>query len=490
MSRSRIAGLLASMFLSTVVIAAPTHAFPGEDGKIAFSRNNLNGSSGIYTVDPDGTNVSQLTNPSAFDVNPAWSPDGSKIAFQRVHPATNLNEIWTMYADGSGQTLITRGLDPQWSPDGTKLVYRRQGGGSDGGGVFVNDGASEVQVAGPGLDDPQWSPDGNTIAMSSRDKFVSSDIFKVNADGTGFTRLTNTGDSAEPSWSPDGSKIAFNKGLGTPFQVWEMNPDGTGQVQLTSGSDDFEYPAWSPSGTRIAVQFRANGGSTDQIAVMNADGTGVTTITGGEDSTPDWGVPNATYVRPKGATPNYVSLVPAYNKCTSPNTVHGAPSLFGSCTPPSQASSQLTTGTSDANGQAANMLTQVKYVVMPGDLAITATITDVRKKSDLSDYTGELSLAPGLRITDKNNTPGPNSATVEDTTLPVTIPCAATTDTTIGSSCSLSTTVNSVYPGAVVAGKRAIWQLGQVGVYDGGTDGLASTTSDNTLFLDQGVFVP
>jgi hypothetical protein len=66
----------------------------------------------------------------------------------------------------------------------------------------------------------------------------------------------------------------------------------------------------------------------------------------------------------------------------------------------------------------------------------------------------------------------------------------ATADTTVGSSCDPQTTVNSVYPGALVAGRRAIWQLGQVQVYDGGADGVASTTAGNTLFLVQGVFVP
>ena len=138
------------------------------------------------------------------------------------------------------------------------------------------------------------------------------------------------------------------------------------------------------------------------------------------------------------------------------------------------------------------MFTEIVYAARPGDLAVTATIT-VRKKSDLSDYAGELSLTSTVRITDRSNTPnpgGPGPGTVKDTTLAVTIPCTASADTTVGSSCRLQTTVNSVYPGAIAAGKRAIWQLGQVKAYDGGTEGLASTTADNTLFLEQGLFVP
>jgi hypothetical protein len=72
---------------------------------------------------------------------------------------------------------------------------------------------------------------------------------------------------------------------------------------------------------------------------------------------------------------------------------------------------------------------------------------------------------------------------VQDTSFPVTVPCSAGT-------CSVATTANAVVPGALVAGQRAIWQLGQVKVYDGGADGVASTTGDNTLFMVEGIFVP
>jgi hypothetical protein len=120
------------------------------------------------------------------------------------------------------------------------------------------------------------------------------------------------------------------------------------------------------------------------------------------------------------------------------------------------------------------------------DVQIEVSIVGVLNKSDRSPYSGELSADAGLRITDKLNSPspgGPGAATVQDSSFPVTVPCAS-------SSCSVSTTANALVPGAVLEGKRAIWQLGQVKVYDGGSDGLASTTADNTLFMDQGVFVP
>jgi hypothetical protein len=117
----------------------------------------------------------------------------------------------------------------------------------------------------------------------------------------------------------------------------------------------------------------------------------------------------------------------------------------------------------------------------------------VRKQSDLSDYTGELQVTSDLRVTDRDNSPnpgGPGPGTVQDTALPFTVPCTATGDTSVGSSCRLQTSANALYPGIAKEGNRAIWQLGQVKAYDGGADGRASTTGDNTLFLTQGLFVP
>jgi hypothetical protein len=126
------------------------------------------------------------------------------------------------------------------------------------------------------------------------------------------------------------------------------------------------------------------------------------------------------------------------------------------------------------------------------DVRFDVSITDVRKKGDLSDYTGELRADAALRITDKNNAPnpgGPGPGTVSDTDFPFTVPCAATTDPTIGSTCSVSTSANAVVPNSVVTGQRAIWELGQVKVYDGGVGGVAGS-ADATLFMDQGIFTP
>jgi acyl-homoserine lactone acylase PvdQ len=208
------------------------------------------------------------------------------------------------------------------------------------------------------------------------------------------------------------------------------------------------------------------------------------------------------YARPKGATPLRVSLVPAYRACSAPNRTHGAPLAFGSCAAPVQRSDYLTVGTGDANGKITNSVGSVRFDVAPGDplatgdqadVLVDASLSDVRNQSGLGDYAGELGVGSTLRITDRNNGSGGPSgsdpATVSDLPLGVTMPCVATADPSIGGSCAVSTSLDSLVPGTVREGDRSIWQLDQVTVSDGGSDGLVST-SPNTLFARQGVFVP
>jgi N-acetylmuramoyl-L-alanine amidase len=198
----------------------------------------------------------------------------------------------------------------------------------------------------------------------------------------------------------------------------------------------------------------------------------------------------SAYARPKGATPVVMSLVPAFAPCDSPNENHGPPLVSGSCNPPRQASSYLTVGTPDANGRAAGSNGSLRLDVVPGDVHVAGTITDVRNKTDLSDYTGELQARLMLRVTDRlSGASGSDPATSVDTPLRITIPCVANS-ASAGATCSVATTANAVLPGVVPDGRRSIWELAQVDVLDGGADGVASTGGDNTLFADQGLFVP
>jgi hypothetical protein len=205
-----------------------------------------------------------------------------------------------------------------------------------------------------------------------------------------------------------------------------------------------------------------------------------------------------SYVRPKGATPFRASLVVAYAPCGAPNETHGPPLAFPSCSPPDLASDYLTVGTQDANQNPARFIGFVRYRALVGvpstladeaDARIVVALSDVRSQGDLSDYTGELSAEVSVRLTDRGSGPTADEpATTEDFAFPVTVPCADNAGPG-GADCGITTTFDAVMPGSVPEGKRSVWELGDVRVYDGGLDGLAST-NDNTLFARQGVFVP
>jgi predicted acyl esterase len=207
----------------------------------------------------------------------------------------------------------------------------------------------------------------------------------------------------------------------------------------------------------------------------------------------------APYAQPAQATFVQVSLVPAFRQCFAPNTVHGGPLAFDACRPPAQASPTVTVGTPDANGKFPNSTGFAGLGVIADDpltaaaeddVRVAVSVTDVRRRDDLTDYAGELEAKVSLRITDRANGPANDAATVVDTSLRATLACAATGDPAQGSSCSVVTSANAIAPGAAQGGRRAVWELGGIEVYDGGVDGLASTTGDNELFARQGLFVP
>jgi hypothetical protein len=161
----------------------------------------------------------------------------------------------------------------------------------------------------------------------------------------------------------------------------------------------------------------------------------------------------------------------------------------------------LTVGTVDANGELAHSVGNVAMRVVVGntlttadeaDVRLSVNMTDVRRKSDLADYTGELEARTTVRLTDRLNG-NPNglteSTTLSDFPFAFAVPCTATGDADTGSDCSVSTTADAVSPGVIDEGARAVWQLGQVTVTDGGADGVAAT-GPNGVFAVQGIFVP
>ncbi len=221
---------------------------------------------------------------------------------------------------------------------------------------------------------------------------------------------------------------------------------------------------------------------------------------------------NAGHVRPKAASPLRVTLVPAFNACTAPNRTHGPPLAFPSCNPPVQSSTAVTVGEPTANGAAANMEGFVKLKVAAGvpgppedsDISITASVSDVRclagttacgnaNAIDGADYTGALEGTATLRISDHWNAVaaggGSDPATVVDMPFPVSAACANTAANTIGGLCTINSSANAAVAGAVKDGKRAVIEVGQIILNDGGPDGVIST-GPNTRFATQGIFIP
>ncbi|HSH83476.1 MAG TPA: DUF5050 domain-containing protein, partial [Herpetosiphonaceae bacterium] len=269
-----MAAVLAGLLGATVPALA---VVPGQNGKIAFTslRDGLNYD--IYAMNADGTGQTALTSNAGFNVHPAWSPDGSKIAF--VSTREGDSEIYVMNANGSEQMNLTSNAAsdywPAWSPDGSKIAFE-----SNYEIYVMNaDGSEQTRLTTfVGFDSyPAWSPDGSKIA------FVSTldgdyEIYVMNADGSEQTNLTNNAaKDIHPDWSPDGSKIAFQSYRDGDSEIYVMNADGSEQMNLTSNAVDDTYPVWSPDGSKIAFESYRDGDS--EIYVMNADGSEQTSLT-------------------------------------------------------------------------------------------------------------------------------------------------------------------------------------------------------------------
>jgi Tol biopolymer transport system component len=319
LTKSAVASLASSFVLA--LLAAPSDAaFPGSNGKLAFTRTG-----DIYVIQADGTGLQQLTGGPARDQRPVWSPDGSQIAFESDRndptPGTCLErscnwDAYVMRADGSGlkQLTTTPSPDrhPSWSPDGTKLVFDRNadcppvcGFLSEEVWVMNADGSGQTQITNAknlgvfsNSFDPAWSPDGTQIAFVTEENF--DQVLVMNPDGSGRHYLTrDAGNENTPDWSPDSIRIAFTRVTynveeeylcGRP-DVFVMNRDGSGQQSLTSTPAPGcpvglggGQPAWSPDGAKIAFVRDPD------ILVMNADGSAAANVTTDPiaDSAPDW----------------------------------------------------------------------------------------------------------------------------------------------------------------------------------------------------------
>ena len=216
------------------------------DGDYAIFEMNADGSAQQRLTPREVGDVTS-TGRLFFQVNPAWSPDATRIAFASQRSGSF--DVYVMNADGTGTRRLTSGKGndshPTWSPDGRRLVFDRDG-----------------------------------------------DIFAMNADGTDVTRISDvTAAEGEPSWSPDGEWIAYvRRTPGTASrELWLMRPDGSRRRALTARNATVATPAWSPDSSRVV--FASNeGGEIYKLYTIGVDGKGLRSVapTASDNFEPSW----------------------------------------------------------------------------------------------------------------------------------------------------------------------------------------------------------
>jgi Tol biopolymer transport system component len=293
--------LAVSALCATTVAASVASA--SDAGRIAFVGNQA-GSFQLYTMDPNGTNVIQITNlaSSPFETwVPDFSPDGKRITFcyGNVNGSGNLiTEIYVMNVDGTGLAQITNdGLFdcfPRWSPDGRLIVFGRMSPITFQLVVasMRPDGSGKRELTTPywGIARSGFTPDGERIVWETQQAGFTSVVWSMDWDGSHQKRLTparlKAGEVSAPS--SDGKHIVFidNQNIPPvlPNEIYGMNLDGTGIQRLTKpvGDSHDVLPNYSPDGTKIvfASDRMSSDGSLD-LFTMNADGSNMTRIATG-----------------------------------------------------------------------------------------------------------------------------------------------------------------------------------------------------------------
>jgi Tol biopolymer transport system component len=287
------------------VTSAPFDVVPARDLIVLSNRlRTFPYDLGLFVLSADGHGAARIPVPF-WATAPDWSPDGSRIVFQRPaggivswsEPDVKLpdDSLYVVNPDGSGlRSLQVNGESPRWSPDGRRILYSRVLDGAwdiDYTLHVINADGSGVRSLGQKGAGASWSPDGTRIAISGVvQESGGYPIHVMNADGS---RVTNLGVSGYPPvWSPDGRRIAFSRdsmlqGVRVGQNVYVMNADGSGVTNLTARYHDAadpwpdmnRDPDWSPDGSKI-VYIRSEDDLIQDyfIHVMNADGSGAVRI--------------------------------------------------------------------------------------------------------------------------------------------------------------------------------------------------------------------
>ena len=259
--RTGATALLAAAALALAPSPAAA-AFPGKNGKLAFSGDGVTVDYDIFVH--DGRRLDDLTPDATDDARPAWSADGRRIAWER-YADRGSPEIFVMDADGGNRRQVTSGPGvaqmPAWSPGGERIAYygsaRGQGGDLFGLFVIALDGSGERFYGGDGSIDsePAWSPDGGVIAVASRARDGSGEGLQLLDPDSGVRSRLTSGDDTSPTWSPDGGRVAFVRFADGEFAIHVVNRDGSGIRRVAAPASDVAVPIavrWSPDGRSLS----------------------------------------------------------------------------------------------------------------------------------------------------------------------------------------------------------------------------------------------